>query len=214
MCIALGAVLLAWAGSFYTFQSSVSTGALMVAMAAREQIHSNLQFALLAGLDIGANMIAADFGGLINCSATSLEYQIGLAQYAAIQLHTFDTVRMLAVLAPIPGTSRTALVLVGSGQLGSIIISRSQVMIGDPTADTLTAFPLLAEGRIDSEHPELVLGAGLGAWIAEVSTARGWRASLAVGGWQWGDLRAGEGHMIQPLYQSVCMQVTVASEEG
>lgn len=257
MGAALIAVCVAWLGSFYTFQQSVSNGALTMVTSVRAQIHSNLQFYLLTGLDIGANVIAADFGGLIDCGATSLEPQLDLAQYMSIQLQTVETVRVLAVLTPAaatvpttspggghrrghqgggqggpPGaatnafgaaaptdapttadtsmsktaaTSGVALVLVGDATLGGITISRSHVLIGDPAADTLTAFPLSPDRRIDREHPELVLAAGFGTWIAEVRIKCGWRTSLTGGGWQWGDLGLYHGASVvtQPLYQAV-----------
>ena len=266
MCIVLVVVGLAWVTDLLTFQKTVSESALTLALAVRDRIHSNLQFVLLEGLDIGANLLAADFGGLVDCSCPTLANQLDLAQHAAIQLHTYHTVRLLLVLAPVstscadnnlglnvassgtvpscaaaiiaagsahatcnhPGgfvatfcpqscglcnaptvnvstKSGVVLVLVGDAQLGSITISRSQVFIGDPAADTLTAFPLRADGSIDREQPELVLASGLSQWIAQMSLARGWRASLAGGGWQWGDLAADEsGAITQPLYQSVC----------
>ena len=211
MCIALVGVLVAWGASFYTFQEGVTNVALTMAMAMRDQVHSNLQFSLLDGLNIGANMVAADFGGLIDCGATSLGHQLSLAQHASIQLHTFEKVRLLAVLAPVAGTSSISLVLVGNAQLGTINISQSQVYVGDSATDTLTAFPLLADGRIDREHSKLVLATGLDTWMEEMYVARGWRASLTEEGWQRGDLMADEASgVIQPLHQSVFLVTSLA----
>ena len=248
-------MLVAWGGSYFTFSESVSEGAYTVATAALDRIDFSLQFALLGALDIAAVIMAADFGGLVDCGATSLEQQLDLAQHATIQFQTFETVHLLAVLTPAavcdandsgleaassgalvscaaavvaasgsaPAACNdptfgslvssfcpkicglcTALVLVGDAQLGVVPISPARVYIGDPATDTLTAFPLLANRSVDRTHPELILSEGLGRWIAEMRKARGWRASLAEGGWKWGDLVVTEsGEVTQPLLQSV-----------
>ena len=71
MCIVLVVVGLAWFTDLLTFQKTVSESALTLALAVRDRIHSNLQFVLLGGLDIGANLLAADFGGLVDEQVSS-----------------------------------------------------------------------------------------------------------------------------------------------